>query len=99
MAATARVRTACDIDKVEWVRELTELDRIEPAWRALEAGVTHRSHVSTFDFLATWYRHYAGDTAAPLIGLAWRGAELAGIAPLPRGSQPAAGPRVCSWPR
>ena len=56
---------------------------IERAWRALEARVEHRSHVSTFDFLATWYRHYAGDYGgAPLIGLAWQDGELAGVAPL-----------------
>src|SRR5688572_27653659 len=83
MRAIATARTACDIDRVEWTRDLGQLDRIEPAWRALEAQVTHRSHVSTFDFLATWYRHYAGDYGgAPLIGLAWRGSDLAGLAPL-----------------
>jgi CelD/BcsL family acetyltransferase involved in cellulose biosynthesis len=83
MAAAARARTAWEVDRIEWVRELTGLDRIEPAWRALEARVTQRSHVTTFDFLATWYRHYAGDYGgAPLIGLAWRGDDLAGIAPL-----------------
>jgi CelD/BcsL family acetyltransferase involved in cellulose biosynthesis len=71
------------IDTVEWIRDLAGLDRIEAPWRALEARVTHRSHVSTFDFLATWYRHYAGDYGgAPLVGLAWRGSELAGLAPL-----------------
>ena len=83
MAAAARARTAWDVDRIEWIRDLAGLDRIEPAWRALEARVRQRSHVSTFDFLATWYRHYAGDYGgAPLIGLAWRGADLAGIAPL-----------------
>jgi CelD/BcsL family acetyltransferase involved in cellulose biosynthesis len=83
MRATATARTACDIDRVEWTRDLVTLDRLEPAWRALEAKVTHRSHVSTFDFLATWYRHYAGEYGgSPLIGLAWRGADLAGLAAL-----------------
>src|SRR5687768_3847993 len=82
MGAPATARTACDIDKVEWVRDLGQLDRLEHAWRALETTVTHRTHVSTFDFLATWYRHYAGDYGgAPLIGLAWRGPELAALAP------------------
>jgi CelD/BcsL family acetyltransferase involved in cellulose biosynthesis len=83
MGAIATARAGWEIDRVEWIRDLACLDRIESAWRALEARVTHRSHVSTFDFLATWYRHYAGDYGgAPLIGLAWRGAALAGLAPL-----------------
>jgi CelD/BcsL family acetyltransferase involved in cellulose biosynthesis len=83
MAATATARTVCDIDRVEWVRDLAALDRIEPAWRSLEAKVRDRSHVTSFDFLATWYRHYAGDYGGiPLIGLAWRGSDLAGLAPL-----------------
>ena len=83
--ATARVpqAKAGDIDRVEWIRDLRELDRIERAWRSLEERATHRSHVSTFDFLATWYRHYAGEYGgAPLVGLAWRGSELAALAPL-----------------
>jgi CelD/BcsL family acetyltransferase involved in cellulose biosynthesis len=83
MSAPATARTTCDIDRVEWIRDLAVLDRVEAAWRDLEARVTHRSHVSTFDFLSPWYRHYAGDYGgAPLIGLAWRGSELAGVAPL-----------------
>ena len=83
MGAIATAHTAGNIDTVEWIRDLADLDRIEAAWRALEARVTHRSHVSTFDFLATWYRHYAGGYGgAPLIGLAWRGSELAALAPL-----------------
>jgi len=83
MGAIARPRTAGDIDTVEWIRDLADLDRIEAAWRALEARVTHRSHVSTFDFLATWYRHYAGDYGgAPLVGCAWTGSDLVGVAPL-----------------
>jgi CelD/BcsL family acetyltransferase involved in cellulose biosynthesis len=83
MGAIATAHTAGNIDTVEWIRDLAELDRIEAAWRALEARVTHRSHVSTFDFLATWYRHYAGEYGGvPLIGCAWAGSHLLGVAPL-----------------
>jgi CelD/BcsL family acetyltransferase involved in cellulose biosynthesis len=81
--AQAIVPPTPGIDRIEWIRDLAELDRIEPAWRALEARVTHRSHVSAFDFLATWYRHYAGDYGGvPLVGCAWAGSQLLGVAPL-----------------
>lgn len=70
------------IDAVEWIDDISALDRLETAWRALEARVRCRSHVSTFDFLATWYRHYAGAYGGqPLVGLAWRTGELVGLAP------------------
>jgi CelD/BcsL family acetyltransferase involved in cellulose biosynthesis len=82
MVLVEAVRPDRDVDAIEWIRELSGLDCIEAAWRALEARVRHRSHVSTFDFLATWYRHYAGDYGGqPLVGLAWRGRDLAGLAP------------------
>jgi CelD/BcsL family acetyltransferase involved in cellulose biosynthesis len=68
---------------IEWVSDARELERLEPAWRALEDAVPHRTHVSTFDFLYPWYRHYAGDYGGtPLVGLAWAGHDLVGIAPL-----------------
>ncbi|MGH9257386.1 MAG: GNAT family N-acetyltransferase [Vicinamibacterales bacterium] len=69
--------------RVEWISTPSELEAIETAWRDLEAEVHQRTHVATFDFLATWYRHYAGDYGGtPLVGLAWHGSELAGVAPL-----------------
>jgi CelD/BcsL family acetyltransferase involved in cellulose biosynthesis len=69
--------------RIEWISDASGLDSIEGAWRELEAAVRQRTHVSTFDFLATWYRHYAGDYGGrPLIGLAWRGTGLVGVAPL-----------------
>jgi len=69
--------------RIEWVREAAALEPIAAGWRALEGAVRHRTHVSTFDFLAPWYRHYAGVYGgSPLVGLAWQGTELAGVAPL-----------------
>ncbi len=69
--------------KIEWLSDPLDLELVEGAWRDLETGVERRTHVSTFDFLATWYRHYAGAYGGtPLIGLAWNGTELLGIAPL-----------------
>jgi CelD/BcsL family acetyltransferase involved in cellulose biosynthesis len=83
MNATATRRTVRQVDRIEWIRDLGTLNRIERPWRALEARVDHRSHVSAFDFLAAWYRHYAGDYGGePLVGLAWQGDDLAGVAPL-----------------
>src|SRR5688572_10530258 len=59
------------------------MEAIERPWRDLEAEVRNRTVLSTYDFLITWYRHYAGDYGGtPLIGLAWRGTRLVGVAPL-----------------
>lgn len=69
--------------RIDWVSHPGALAALEPAWRDLEAGVTGRTHLSSFDFLFTWYRRYAGPYGGtPLIGLAWEGRELAGVAPL-----------------
>jgi CelD/BcsL family acetyltransferase involved in cellulose biosynthesis len=83
-AAAARARgDPVEVDRVDWIRDPAAQASIEADWRTLETRVQHRTHVSTFDFLAAWYRHYAGEYGGtPLIGLAWRGSELAGIAPL-----------------
>ena len=68
--------------RVDWLTDIAALPRIERAWRNLESAVTSRTHVSTFDFLYPWYRHYAGDYGgAPIIGTAWDGGSLVGIAP------------------
>jgi CelD/BcsL family acetyltransferase involved in cellulose biosynthesis len=69
--------------RIEWLSTPADLQSVEMAWRALETDVAHRTHVSTFDFLFTWYKHYAGDYGGtPLVGLAWHGSELAAVAPL-----------------
>ena len=71
------------VDRVDWVRDPAALASIEGPWRALASRVQRRTHVSTFDFLAAWCRCYAGEYGgAPLIGLAWRGPDLVGVAPL-----------------
>lgn len=69
--------------RIDWVSHPGALEALEPAWRDLEAAVTTRTHLSSFDFLFTWYQRYAGAYGGtPLVGLAWRGRELVGIAPL-----------------
>lgn len=68
---------------IEWLKSADQLQSVAGPWRLLEAEVRHRTHLTTFDFLAAWYRHYAGAYGGePLIGLAWRGSRLAGVAPL-----------------
>lgn len=69
--------------RVEWLSNAADLTALEAPWRALEAAVHHRSHVSTFDFLYPWYRHYAGAYGGtPVVGCAWEGSDLVGVAPL-----------------
>lgn len=68
---------------IEWITAASALARLEGPWRALEAAVTQRTHVSGFDFLYPWYCHYAGEYGGtPLVGAAWEGRDLVGIAPL-----------------
>lgn len=67
---------------IEWLRSPDQLESLAGPWRELEAAVNNRTHLSTFDFLAPWYRHYACSYGgAPLVGLAWRGTQLVGVAP------------------
>jgi CelD/BcsL family acetyltransferase involved in cellulose biosynthesis len=67
---------------VQWLRDPAELARHADEWRALEQSATH-THLSSYDFITAWYRHYAGSYGgAPLIGLARKGSRLVGVAPL-----------------
>ncbi|HYR86864.1 MAG TPA: GNAT family N-acetyltransferase [Terriglobia bacterium] len=68
---------------IEWLTSPGQMESISDEWRELEQAVQNRTALSTFDFLATWYRHYAGDYGGALrIGLARRGSRLVGVAPL-----------------
>jgi|GEM_PF-3359448 len=76
-------RSAVEPVEVEWLTDPAQLNTVEEEWRALEARVQNRTVLSSFDFLSTWYRHYAGDYGgAPRIGLARRRSQLIGAAPL-----------------
>src|SRR5688572_24520083 len=67
---------------VEWLRDPSELERHADEWRALERSASH-THLSSFDFIAPWYMHYAGSYGGtPLIGLARRSSRLVGVAPM-----------------
>lgn len=68
---------------VEWLTSPAQIDGAESEWRALQDVVRARTHLSTLDFLATWYRHYAGEYGGdPLVGLARVDGRLVGVAPL-----------------
>ena len=68
---------------IEWLSDPSCLEGIADDWRVLERSVKRRTHLSTYDFMTTWYRNYAGEYGGlPLIGLARRGARLVGVAPL-----------------
>lgn len=76
---------------VEWIRTFDAIAALEQPWRALEHRVADRSVLATFDYNITWFRWYgaagpADDSpaaqGAPLVGVARRGDDIVGIAPL-----------------
>lgn len=69
--------------RTEWVTSPAAIDALADVWSTLESAAAHRTSFATFDFLGTWYRHYAGEYGGtPLVGLAWSGTHLVGVAPL-----------------
>jgi len=64
------------------MRTPEQIDTLAGEWRALEDAVEERTVLSTFDYNASWYRHYANDGVETFIGLARRGSWLVGAAPL-----------------
>jgi CelD/BcsL family acetyltransferase involved in cellulose biosynthesis len=76
------IRESAGSVTVEWFHHPAELARHAPDWRTLESAATH-THLSSYDFIAAWYRHYAGPYGGlPLVGVARRGSWLVGVAPL-----------------
>jgi CelD/BcsL family acetyltransferase involved in cellulose biosynthesis len=76
-------RAASAAQTIEWIRHPGEIEPLAEEWRELEASVQDRTVLSTFDYNATWYRHYAGAVGGDaLIGVARRGSTLVGVAPL-----------------
>jgi CelD/BcsL family acetyltransferase involved in cellulose biosynthesis len=67
---------------IDWIRTPEQVDTLADEWRALEDAVEERTVLSTFDYNASWYRHYAHDGVETFIGLARRGSWLVGVAPL-----------------
>jgi len=68
---------------VVWLPSAAHIHSLAEEWLELEAAVRDRTVFSSFDYLVTWYRHYAGSYGGdPLIGIARRGPRLVGVAPL-----------------
>lgn len=74
--------------RIEWTSCIKAIERLEPEWRILEATVKNRTVHSSFDWVFPWYRHFTGAGLAkygqPLLGIAWQGDQLVGLAPLVR---------------
>ena len=74
--------------RIDWLVSLDDIERLETEWRDLERGIGERTIASTYDFVVPWYRAYRGTGAEqygdPLLGAAWSGDELVGLAPLTR---------------
>jgi len=71
--------------KIEWISDPARIHALEQPWRELEARVAHRTPISGFDYTQAWYRNYSGTgperCGRPLVGAAWSGRELLGLAP------------------
>jgi hypothetical protein len=72
--------------RIEWLREMPQIEALRDSWIALENRVQHRTIYSRFDYVIAWYHCYAHtpmtDYGRPLVGAAWEGNELIGVAPL-----------------
>jgi CelD/BcsL family acetyltransferase involved in cellulose biosynthesis len=67
---------------VRWTSEAGAIASLEAPWRQLEAAASGRTPLVSGDYLLPWYRHYAGRAGRPLVGSAWEGTTLVGLAPL-----------------
>ena len=71
--------------RIEWLSRLEEIENLKEKWFELEASVSDRTVMSSYDYVIPWYRHYSGTKkdqyGEPLLGLAWQGNELVGVAP------------------
>jgi CelD/BcsL family acetyltransferase involved in cellulose biosynthesis len=67
---------------VRWTSEADAIASLEAPWRALEAAASRRTPLVSADYLLPWYRQYAGRAGRPLVGTAWEGTTLVGLAPL-----------------
>jgi CelD/BcsL family acetyltransferase involved in cellulose biosynthesis len=72
--------------RIEWVTDLDRIGGLEEQWLGLEKSVNKRTIHSSFDWVFPWYKHLAnGDNGvprSPLLGTAWNGNNLYGLAPL-----------------
>lgn len=71
--------------RVEWLTALSSIEALRERWRALEAVVTDRTVFASWDYAFNWYKSYGGtgheQYGRPLLGAAWKGKDLVGVAP------------------
>jgi len=72
--------------QIEWFRDMREIESKREPWVALESQVQERTLYCRYDYILPWYRCYAGtehvDGGTPLVGFAWDGDTLVGVAPM-----------------
>jgi CelD/BcsL family acetyltransferase involved in cellulose biosynthesis len=72
--------------RVEWITDWTEIRQLREPWLALSDRIQRRTVYSDHDWILAWYEHYAhtddSDSGVPLVGVAWEGEQLVGVAPL-----------------
>lgn len=72
--------------KIEWLKNLDEIESLREKWTELESSVDDRMIYSRFDYMLPWYHCFTGaklvNYGEPLVGTAWDGNDLVGIAPM-----------------
>lgn len=67
---------------VRWTSDVAQIAALETAWRDLHDAAPVRTPLAGPDYLLPWYQHYGGRSGVPLLGSAWQGGALVGLAPL-----------------
>jgi CelD/BcsL family acetyltransferase involved in cellulose biosynthesis len=67
---------------VRWATEVDAIAALEGPWRELQDAASERTPLAGPDYLLPWYRHYGGRAGVPLLGSAWQGSALVGVAAL-----------------
>lgn len=65
-----------------WMSDLSEIALLKDAWEALEASSPDREIFSTFEWRLACYANYRELWGRPLVGTAWEGDRLVGVAPM-----------------
>jgi hypothetical protein len=71
---------------IEWLTTMNDIESLRDKWLELEEIVNNRTVFASCDYVIPWYRYYRGNKheqyGEPLLGVAWRGNQIIGIAPL-----------------
>ena len=69
-------------------RDLSELEKLAPAWEALLSVYPLATTFCTWEWLSAWWRAFGGDRELLVLGFFARNSELVGLAPLSLERQP-----------